>query len=124
MPEPSPERIEILEYKMPALESLPARVTALEGQMGALRHEMRVEFSATREDLRAEIRAGDDGTRRELRAEMQVLHQEVLARIQAVDARVTEGDDETRRQMHALHQEALVACPMFYTSETERLQHG
>ena len=42
------ERIEILERKVEALETLPERVTGVEVQLVQLRDEMRVEFSATR----------------------------------------------------------------------------
>jgi hypothetical protein len=103
MPEPSiTERVTTLEQKVEALASLPARVTALEVQIVQLRDEMRVEFSAVRQEmavlredlrgelraelhkttdmLRTEIRAGDEETRRYMR----VLHEEVLARIAAL----------------------------------------
>ena len=67
------ERIEILERKVEALETLPERVTAVELQLVQLRDEMRVEFSATR----AEMRAGDEETRRYMR----VLYEDLVARI-------------------------------------------
>ena len=74
------ERVEILERKVLALETLPARITAVESQLVQLREEMRGEFSATREEMRAEIRAGDEATRRYMR----VLHEDVIARIATI----------------------------------------
>jgi hypothetical protein len=68
-----PERVTVLEQKVEELASLPSRVGALELQIGQLRDEMRVEFSA----VRAEIREGDEETRRYMR----VLHEEVISRI-------------------------------------------
>ena len=70
------EHGEILERKVLALETLPARVTAVESQLVQLREEMRGEFSATRE----EMRAGDEETRRYMR----VLHEDVIARIATI----------------------------------------
>jgi hypothetical protein len=85
------ERVEILEQKVQPLETLPARVGALELQILQLRDEMKSEFSAVRQEmramggglrdeLRAEIRAGDEETR----VQMRVLHEEVIARIAAL----------------------------------------
>lgn len=80
------ERVEVLERKVKALESLPDRVTRVELQLVQLRNEMRAEFSAIRggagEDvtlstLRQEIRAGDEETRRYMR----MLHEDVIARL-------------------------------------------
>ena len=67
------ERIEILERKVEALETLPERITAVELQLVQLRDEMRGEFSATR----AEMRAGDEETRRYMR----VLYEDLVKRI-------------------------------------------
>ena len=100
------QRVEILEQKVEQLETLPARVAAVELQILLLRDEVRGEFSAVRqeiatlgeelrhefrldlqdttESLRAEIRQGDEETRRYMR----VLHEDVIARIAALgDAR-------------------------------------
>lgn len=81
------ERVEILEKHVHALETLPARVTAVELQVVQLRNEMRVEFSAVRQEmsvmaagLREEIRAGDEETRRYMR----VLHEEVIGRLATI----------------------------------------
>jgi hypothetical protein len=91
------ERVEILERKVEALETLPDRVTRVELQLVQLRDEMRAEFSAirgaggegltlaalrddieeTRSVLREEIRAGDEETRRYMR----MLHEDVIARL-------------------------------------------
>jgi hypothetical protein len=78
-------RVEILEGKVEQLERLPARMDALELQILQFREEVRVEFSATREELRAEMRA---------------LHADAVARAQA-------GDEETRRFMRILHEEVI-----------------
>lgn len=91
-------RVEMLEQKVQSLETLPARVEAVELQIVQLRDEMRGEFSAVRQEmnamgsalgmeiravdeaLRAEIRAGDEETRRYMR----VLHEEVISRIEVL----------------------------------------
>ena len=85
------ERLEIVEKKVESLETLPARVSAVELQIVQLRQDMNAGFSAIRDDiravdesiradLRAEIRAGDEETRRFMR----VLHEDVIARIAAI----------------------------------------
>lgn len=84
------ERVEILERKVEALETLPDRLTGVELQLVQLRDEMRVEFSAIRggagtnvtlSSLREEIRAGDEETRRFMR----VLHEEVITRLALIE---------------------------------------
>ena len=96
------QRVAILEQKVEQLETLPARMAAVELQIlrlrdemhgefsavreeiGMLRIELRSEFQSTAESLRAEIREGDEETRRYMR----VLHEDVIARIAALgDAR-------------------------------------
>jgi len=84
------ERIEILEKKVEALETLPERVGAVELQLVQLRDEMRAEFSATR----AEMRAGDEETRRTLRDE------------------IRGGDEETRRYMRVLYEDLIARISM------------
>ena len=76
-PETLVNRVAILERKMQSLEGLPDRVASLEGQISQFRADVRVEFSAVRE----EVRAGDEETRRQMR----VLHEEVIARIALLD---------------------------------------
>ena len=61
-PETIENRVDHLERRVTALETLPDRMTAVESQIVQLRAEMRGEFSAVRE----EIRAGDEETRRVL----------------------------------------------------------
>ena len=68
--------MEILEKKVEVLERLPARVEAMELQILQLRDEVRVEFSA----MRQEMRTGDEETRRYMR----VLHEEVISRIATI----------------------------------------
>ena len=87
-PQTLANRVAILENKMPSLEGLLDRVASLEVQISQFRAEVRMEFSAVREEmgdlgktLRSEIRAGDEETRREMR----VLHEEVIARIALLD---------------------------------------
>ena len=94
------ERVEILDRKVEALESLPKRVTAVELRLVQLRDDMRVEFSAMRAELRAEIRAGDEETRRELRAEIRAGDKETRRQLR-------EGDEETRRYMRLFHEEVI-----------------
>ena len=64
-------RVEMLEHRMQSLEGLPERVASLEWQISQFREDVRLEFSAVREEarlnrdslaatLRAEIRAGDE----------------------------------------------------------------
>ena len=85
------QRVAVLERKVEVLETLPARVAAVELQILQLRDEVRGEFSALRREiadgadllrneLRAEIRQGDEETRRYMR----VLHEDVIARITAL----------------------------------------
>ena len=85
------DRVTILERKVEDLAALPARVAGVELQIVQLRGEMRLGFSAVRqemademqrarEELRAEIREGDQETRRYMR----VLHEDVIARIAAL----------------------------------------
>jgi hypothetical protein len=85
------QRVAVLEQKVEVLETLPARVAALELQILQLRDEVRGEFSELRREiaggtnllrneLRAEIRQGDEETRRYMR----VLHEDVIARITAL----------------------------------------
>jgi hypothetical protein len=54
MPAPTlTARVENLEKRVELLEELPARMSAVELQIGHLRREMREQFSAVRVDLRA-----------------------------------------------------------------------
>ena len=107
------ERIEILERKVEALETLPERVTAVELQLVQLRDEMHAEFSATRAEMRAgdeeiqrtlrdEIRAGDEETRRVLRDEIRA------------------GDEETRRYMRILHEDVISRLALIEESRSTR----
>ena len=52
-PQPLVTRVERLEQRMTALETVPARVEALESQIVQLRTEMRSEFSAARGEIKA-----------------------------------------------------------------------
>jgi hypothetical protein len=90
------ERIEILEKNVEPLQALPDRVAGVELQILQLRQEIRVEFSATREDLRAEIRAGDGENRRELRDSVQ----QMLTVIH-------ETNQDTRRYIQVIYEDLV-----------------
>jgi chaperonin cofactor prefoldin len=84
------KRVESLELRMSDLESLPAPMSALEGQIVQLRDEMHSEFS----DVRTEMRSLNDVTLNEMRTlneqtnvHMRVLHEDVMSRL----ARMEEG---------------------------------
>ena len=77
---------------MDRLEQLPARIDSLGSQILQFRGEVRVEFSAVRQEMR------DLGET--LRAEMRVMQQDLVARIDA-------GDEETRRQMGVMQQDLV-----------------
>ena len=89
------ERVEHLERKVDSLETLPARVTALEVQISEFRAEVRGEFSATRtsiDETRAEMRDLEGRLRQEMhasddetRAQMRMLHEDMLARFSLLD---------------------------------------
>ena len=87
------QRVEILEQKVEQLETLPARMAAVELQILRLRDEMRSEFSAVRRELtglfRAELQTNIDSLRAEIRAE------------------IRQGDGETRRYMRVLHEDVI-----------------
>ena len=113
------DRVTILERKVEDLASLPARVAAVELQILQLRDEMRLGFSAVRQDmagLREEllntIRQGDDAVREELHAEMLELRGELHGGMQRLNdelrAEIREGDQETRRYMRVLHEDVIV----------------
>ena len=84
------ERVEILEKKVEALESLPDRVTRVELQLVHLRDEMRDGFSA----LRVEIRGGDEVTVAGLREVIRASEDETR---QVLRDEIRAGDEETRR---------------------------
>jgi len=81
-------RVDVLEAQVTELQRLPERLSAVESEIVQLRAEIRVEFSAVREELRA----GDAETRRVLRLDiaekhdealrfMRVLHEDVIGRL-------------------------------------------
>ena len=82
------DRVEILERRVDRLEQLPARIDSLASQILQFRGEVRVEFSAVRQEMR------DLGET--LRAEMRVMQQDLVARI-----------DETGLQMRVLHEDVI-----------------
>ena len=86
------QRVKILEEKVERLETLPARVAAVESQILQLRDEMRSEFSAVRREF--------DTLRIDLRAELQ-------STTASLRAEIREGDEETRRFMRVLHEDVI-----------------
>ena len=112
------ERVTILEQKVEDLASLPARVAGVELQIVQLRDEMRLGFTAVRqemaglrEDLLTTIRQGDDAVREELHAEMRELRGELRGEMQRLRdelrADIRDGDQETRRYMRVLHEDVI-----------------
>jgi hypothetical protein len=93
------DRVENLERRVDLLESLPARVSAVELQIVQLRTEMREQFSAVRQ----EVALGDSG----LREEIHGLRTELRAEIATVRQGIREGDEETRRYIRVLHEEVV-----------------
>jgi len=99
------ERLEILEQRMDALETLPARLAGVETQILHLRDEMRMEFSAVRQEMRAgfaevrgEMRAADDGLRADLTAEIRAGDERVRADL---TAEIRAGDERVRADLTA-----------------------
>lgn len=93
-------RVGILEKKVEALELLPHRIDALESQVVELRGEMRAEFSA----LRAEMAAMGQSIRDDLRAEMTSMGQSIRDDLRV---EIRAGDEETRRYMRLLHEDVI-----------------
>ena len=85
-------RVGVLEGKVQALESLPARMAAVEGELVTLRVEMRDGFG----QLRAEMRGQGEGLRREMRE----LNDETRRQM-------VELNDETHRHMRVLHEDVI-----------------
>lgn len=94
-------RVDRLEQRMDALETLPAQVANLATQILQFREDVDRALSAVRQDLgaemavqgnqlRHEMREGDEETRRFMR----VLHEEVIERL----SRIEEGRPRTRRR--------------------------
>jgi hypothetical protein len=99
-----------------ALETLPARVAAVESQIVLLRDEMRREFAATRE----QIRAGDDSVRTELRADIRAEISSLRAELLTV---IRAGDEETRRYMRVLHEEVMARLATLQEGRRRRKPH-
>ena len=96
MPQESLEkRVEKLEDAMTGFAGLPPQVAELASRVSQLGGEMRVGFSA----IRDEIRAGDEQTKRELREEIRAGDGETRKQAR-------ELHDDSLRQMHALHEDS------------------
>ena len=119
-------QVEELKTRVTALEQLPARFDALEGQVSHMLVEIRAEFSAVRGEMRTgfaqvreEIRAGDEETRRVLREEIRagdeetrrVLREEIRAGDEetrrVLREEIRAGDEQTRVHTRLLHEETL-----------------
>ena len=94
------QRVEILEQKVEQLETLPARVAAVELQILLLRDEVRGEFSAVRQ----EIATLGEELRHEFRHELRLGLQNTA---ESLRAEVRQGDEETRRYMRVLHEDVI-----------------
>jgi hypothetical protein len=111
------KRVEALERQMSEMSTLPARVEELSTQLWQFRVEVREEFSAVRAeiaDLRAELRAEVGSLRGEgknLRTEFDAFRVEVAERFDTLAstlrAEIRSGDEETRHQMRALHEDLV-----------------
>jgi len=95
-----PQRVEILEQKVGQLETLPARVAAVELQILLLRDEVRGEFPAVRQEI-ATLR---DELRHEFRHELRLGLQNTAESLRAENR---QGDEETRRYMRVLHEDVI-----------------
>ena len=113
MPErPIAERVEVLERRVDLLETLPARMTALEVQIVHLRGEMQDGFSAVRRELRGEMHAIAD----DLRAEMHALHRVTIERFERIEA----SNEETRRHMRVLFEDLVSRISTLGNSRSPR----
>lgn len=120
---------------MELLETLPARMSAVELQIVQLRSEMREQFSAVRSDLerfRVESQSGIHSVRNELRAEIKAACDEVRSDLRAeirsagetirteLRAEIRAGDEETRRYRRVLHEEVLARLALIEEGRPRR----
>ena len=94
------ERLDRLEERVSALETLPAKVDALGQQILLLRTEMRAEFSAMRAELRAEFSSDLRGLGAridDLGVQMRVLHEDVINRIALLGEAMNGANRKGRR---------------------------
>lgn len=98
--QPLTRRMDRLEQRMDALETLPAQVAHVGTQLSQLREEVAAGFSAMRQEFRGEMAAQGEAIRTELRAEMATQSESLRREIRG-------GDDETRRYMRVLHEEVI-----------------
>jgi hypothetical protein len=94
------KRVDTLEERVTRLEELPARMDSLTLQVSQLRDEMRVEFSAVRD----EIRAGDEETRRVLRDEIRTGDEETR---RVLGDEIRAGDMQVMNQARVLHEDVV-----------------
>jgi hypothetical protein len=106
------ERVEILEQKVEPLATLPDRMTAVEGQILHLRHEMQEEFSA----VRAEVRASEKA----LRAEMHALRTDMQTGQEALRTEMRALNDHTGTQMRVLHEDLVARIKLIQENRPTR----
>ena len=94
------ERVEILEQRAGVLETLPARMDAVELQIVQLRTEMRAGFSDVRQEMGARGASLREDMIKEIRNSNEALRTELTTAIRS-------GDEETRRHMRVLHGEVM-----------------
>ncbi len=94
------ERVEILERTVEGLSGLPDRVTAVAGQILELRTEMHSGFSAMGSEFAA-VRNEMRAGDDDTRRQMRVLHEDAISRIGVI----AEGHEETQRQVSVLRDE-------------------
>ena len=104
-------RVESLERRMDGLEGLSDRVASLELQISQFREEVRLEFSAVRDEisdlgktLRDGMHSGMDSLAKTLRDEW---HDEMNSLADTLRGEIRAGDEETRRQMRVLHEDVI-----------------
>jgi hypothetical protein len=114
--------MDIVEQKLAGLESLPARMTALELQILHLRDEMRAEFSA----IRSEFLASDEAMATGLREETRAINEETR---RVLRDEIRAGDEETRRvlreeiaalgvHMRVLHEDVISRLALIQEGQT------
>jgi uncharacterized protein (DUF3084 family) len=103
---PVTERLEILEKKVAAVETLPARVGAVELQIVQLRDEVHIEFSAIRQEFSA-VRQEFSAVRQEFAAVRQEMAAMGASLREELRAEIRAGDEETRRYMRVLHEDVI-----------------
>jgi len=114
------ERLDKLERTVEALAGLPARVAVVDVQISQLRDEMRVGFSAVREDIlqtnarMLELQEDTTTSIAHMNAQMRALHEETTTSIAQMNAQTlalheetTTSIAQTNTQMRVLHEDVV-----------------